>query len=231
MLRSLQKPEWVTSLKDVVEKSSSYREVISALGLSKSGSKYKSVQKWIQLLEISTSHFTSPGFKKGHIVNRISDDAVLVENSPYDQSVLRRVAKGIIPEICSECGVSDEYNGKPLTLQLDHINGIRNDNRKENLRWVCPNCHSQTPTWGSKRRPVNLHPCIVCGDPCKKKYCSSKCCGVDHRAKGIIGVHKIAWPDNKTLTKMITTAGYEATARVLGVSGNAVRKHLKTTPT
>ena len=50
---------------------------------------------------------------------------------------------------CVHCGI-DEYNGKPITLQIDHINGVNTDHRKTNLRWLCPNCHTQTDTWGHK---------------------------------------------------------------------------------
>jgi len=49
---------------------------------------------------------------------------------------------------CSECGIK-EWNGKSISLQLDHINGNNKDNRLENVRWLCPNCHSQTDTWGT----------------------------------------------------------------------------------
>ena len=53
---------------------------------------------------------------------------------------------------CALCGNTGEWQGKPLTLQLDHINGEHLDHRLENLRFLCPNCHSQTETFGSRQR-------------------------------------------------------------------------------
>lgn len=58
------------------------------------------------------------------------------------------------PELhrCDGCGIGSEYNGKPLTLQTDHRDGNPENNNQRNLRWLCPNCHTQTPTWGKKAR-------------------------------------------------------------------------------
>lgn len=53
---------------------------------------------------------------------------------------------------CSSCNIQPEWNGKELLLELDHMNGVHNDNRVENLRWLCPNCHSQTHTFKGKKR-------------------------------------------------------------------------------
>lgn len=62
----------------------------------------------------------------------------------------RLIEAKIFEDRCFECGLSTEWNGKPIVLHLDHINGINNDHRLENLRLLCPNCHSQTSTWCGK---------------------------------------------------------------------------------
>jgi 5-methylcytosine-specific restriction endonuclease McrA len=65
-------------------------------------------------------------------------------------SIKRRLLQaGILENRCSECGLSD-WNGKPLAVQIDHVNGIKDDWRLDNLRMLCPNCHSQTPTFGGR---------------------------------------------------------------------------------
>jgi hypothetical protein len=74
---------------------------------------------------------------------------VFIVNSLVDQSSLRKIVKknGIIKYSCKKCGNEGFHNGLPLVLQLDHENGDGRDNRIENLRWLCPNCHTQTPTY------------------------------------------------------------------------------------
>lgn len=75
---------------------------------------------------------------------------ILVEHSTYSSThnLKRRLIRaGLLEEKCVWCGLTDTWNGKMLVLQLDHINGISNDHRLENLRLLCPNCHSQTETY------------------------------------------------------------------------------------
>ena len=67
----------------------------------------------------------------------------------------RLIRAGILENRCQDCGLS-EWRGKRLSIQIDHINGVRDDNRLENLRMLCPNCHSQTETFGSRNRKRSL---------------------------------------------------------------------------
>jgi 5-methylcytosine-specific restriction endonuclease McrA len=79
---------------------------------------------------------------------------LLCEKSKYvTQTVKRRIlSENLISYICIECGNDGSHNGKRLTLQLDHINGNKKDHRLINLRFLCPNCHTQTDTYGYKKR-------------------------------------------------------------------------------
>lgn len=135
--------------KEIVLSSSSMREVALKLGYtSYSGSNGQRIRKRIDELSISTDHF-SLGNRRPIKRNK---DNIFIENSTADQTTLRKYYKeGEYTEyVCAICGQKPEWNNKPMTLILDHINGKNKDDRLENLRWVCPNCNSQLPTTGSR---------------------------------------------------------------------------------
>ena len=92
-------------------------------------------------------------------VRLLSNEDMFIEDSPHTNSRIRQRIEedNLIEYRCFDCNIVDTWNGKPIKLQLDHINGIRNDNRLENLRWLCPNCHSQTETFcrGGRRDKKN----------------------------------------------------------------------------
>lgn len=82
------------------------------------------------------------------------NEVLFVENSSYGNELIksRIIEDRLIEYVCTECGLKDNWNGKIIILDLDHINGINSDNRLENLRFLCPNCHSQTPTYKGRNK-------------------------------------------------------------------------------
>ena len=105
------------------------------------------IKNRIEKLNINISHFK---FSHPKTLNEI-----LIKNSPVGKNrstgIKRRLFnEGILKEECIECGQSNIHNDKNLVLQLDHINGINDDYRIENLRILCPNCHSQTKTFAGR---------------------------------------------------------------------------------
>ena len=80
--------------------------------------------------------------------------AMMVRNSSYSRANLKRqiLQQKLIPYACAVCGQKPVWKGKPLVLILDHENGVNDDHRRENLRFVCPNCGSQLPTFAARNR-------------------------------------------------------------------------------
>ena len=130
-----------------VNNSSTYKEIVYKCGYSNSsGASQKLIKDRINSLGLE---FTTTSLK-----NYRTDEEIFVENSPVEQTTLRRryKEKNCSKYECSICGLLPFWNGKELSLTLDHINGCNHDNRLENLRWVCPNCDRQLDTFGAKNK-------------------------------------------------------------------------------
>ena len=91
--------------------------------------------------------------KTGKSTRKQMLEEICTKNSTYDNKELKKrlVTENVFEYKCSICNVTS-WQGQPISLQLDHMNGDNTDQRLDNLRFLCPNCHSQTSTWGNKKR-------------------------------------------------------------------------------
>lgn len=146
--------------KDAWNSSISYREVVRKLRPQSinSGSIYPALKKRASLLGLNDDHMLHQGHSKGTTIENPNykydlKDA-LIENSPYSRGSLKRrlLKTELLQNSCSACGTGAMWNDEMLVLHLDHINGINDDNRIENLRILCPICHALTPTFRGRNK-------------------------------------------------------------------------------
>ena len=138
----------IDQLREFAAQSDSWRSLYRLLGYTSSGDSTKrTIKSRLDYYNISVEHFTSGHGRKDRNVEN-----TLIENTTAaDNTVRRYYKKGeYTPYICSICGQEPIWQGKELTLTLDHINGNHCDSRIENLRWICPNCDRQLDTFGGK---------------------------------------------------------------------------------
>lgn len=154
----MRKRRWTTKqLKDAVESSFSYRQVLYKLGLREAGGNYEQLKQYIAEISLNIKHFKGRGWNAGMIgigKPRRPLEKILVNGSNFQSFKLKKrlfTAKLKFPK-CEECNWAQKTPDGYLPLELDHINGDRHDNRLENLRVLCPNCHSLKPTHRGRNR-------------------------------------------------------------------------------
>jgi hypothetical protein len=213
-------------LKVAIQSTNTLAGVLRKLGLSTSPGNYRQLHLSIKRLSLNISHLKGKAHGTSFGTKRPLED-ILIKNSDYSATshLRKRLFKeGLLNNKCSLCGNEGLWNDKQLTLQLDHINGDCCDNRLENLRILCPNCHSQTPTFKghSLLGRYNKEP----------KKCS--CGAVIHKTSDMcVSCYgrniesKINWPQLDVLVDSVIKTNYVKVGKDLGVSDNAVRKYIK----
>jgi hypothetical protein len=158
IIKSNRKRTWSESqLRKAVRESKSIRQVLHKLKLREAGGNYSQVKKYIEFYKINRKHFTGKGWSKGlRGIGRplIKLEAILVKDSYFQSYKLKKrlFEAKLKPVSCEECGWNEKSKDGRIPLELDHINGDSMDNRLENLRVLCPNCHSLKPTHRGRNR-------------------------------------------------------------------------------
>lgn len=130
-------------LEPIVLSSNSYAECLRKLGLKVAGGNYKLLQRNIDKFKIDCSHMLHQAINQG-VEFKTFDD--LISNDAIKSRLVKE--RGHKCEVCN----LTEWLNKPICLELEHIDGNNRNNKRLNLKLICPNCHSQTPTWRNRKR-------------------------------------------------------------------------------
>ncbi|MEV8097892.1 HNH endonuclease [Kitasatospora sp. NPDC085879] len=145
-------------LTEAAAASTSIAGVLRALGLPDTGSCRSRVKAALLEHRIDTSHFTGAAHNKGRSTGPLRrPEELLVRRPPGSHRTRGRQLRAMLvhigrPDVCADCGTGPVWRGPPLTLEVDHANGDWLDNRAENLRLLCPNCHATTDTYCGRNR-------------------------------------------------------------------------------
>ena len=214
---------------DLVDSSESVADAIRSLGLSHWGN-YKTLERKCvrEGVDITSLKDRGKAYSRSLIAGRgfeckYSIDEYLVENSPCKSRVwlkTKLIKHGLLQNACAVCDCGPEWRGDPLVLVLDHINGVNDDYRIENLRFLCPNCNSQTDTFAGRKR---VH-CAGCGARMKCGVPTGLCRSCSSRRIGLALTGTGKRPPKDELIALRQTMGREAVGKQFGVTGAAVKK-------
>jgi protein-arginine kinase activator protein McsA len=204
------------------------------LGYRSGGGNAQTLKKYAARWGIDTSHFSRFGRASGPPRREpIPIARILVPNSTYSRGHLkeRLFKEGLKQRVCEECGQGEIWRGKRMALILDHINGVPDDNRLENLRILCPNCAATLDTHCGRKNRRSKRRCEACGrdfQPARgrQRFCSREC-GYRREREVAVARRKVARPPYERLRDEVARSGYRAVGRKYGVSDNAVRKWLR----
>lgn len=245
-------------LREAIKQCKSQSEILEYMGLRSAGGNFTTLKKYAKLynLELPSPDY-SERIEKLVKHNTYSNEKVFTKNSTYTsgQKIKKRLLDMGWKDECALCGIGSEWNGKPLTLQIEHKDGDHSNNELSNLEILCPNCHSQTDTYSGRSSRTNYYctcgkiilvykeNCPHCGISIsqdefthqtlskQRNYCK---CGKEIQKTSqqcndcrARDRFGINYPPIDDLIDFVVEHGYSEMGRRIGVSATAVKKHIK----
>lgn len=215
--------------KEIISNSKSIAQAVRGLGLCVSGDQYVNFKSRIKELNIDISHF------KGQYGNlacstEIPIEKIFTKNNPRAGGTLKRkiIKNNLLPYSCERCSNNGLWLNEPISLQIDHKDGDNSNNELSNLRFLCPNCHTQTSTYAGKKFKRKYF-CQNCGEEvCSKQ---SKHCQQCWQKFSIDNLGwfstKINWPNKEKLNLLVWSKPLVQLAIDLNCSANGIKKQCK----
>jgi Zn finger protein HypA/HybF involved in hydrogenase expression len=209
---------------EIIKKHISYTDILKEFCFGGTGGPYRTLKKRLKEENIDCSHIGSTTKGREFPSKSISLEKIMIKNSTYSRGHLKKrlLNDGILENKCFICGQLPEHNNIELVMVLDHINGINDDHRLDNLRMLCPNCNSQQETFAGRNGRKKYY-CKKCNEEIKK-YSKFELCNNCVNIKKRKVKNR---PSKETLLQDIKLLGYCKTGKKYGVSDNAIRKWLK----
>jgi Zn finger protein HypA/HybF involved in hydrogenase expression len=232
MARATWLPE--EDVRAAVAASLSYAEALRRLGLRPAGGNHRTIRKYVEdVWQIPVDHFDARRARGGR-GRAVPLADVLVEASTYHRGHLKRrlLEEGLKRAECEMCGQGELWRGRRMSLVLDHVNGVHDDHRLENLRILCPNCNATLDTHCGRHKTRKHHDrsCPTCGGSFRpttggQRYCSTSCAGRgEGNRRAQVARRRAERPSYAQLVAEIQALGYLGVGRRYGVSDNAIRK-------